>query len=82
MSLTRMLTLAAAAALTLSACSSTKYYMVKDPESNKEYFTKEVKHKDGSVTFKDAASNSSVTLQNSQVLEITKDQYTAKQVPK
>ena len=40
--------LALAAALSLSACGST-YYMVKDPESGRQYYTTDIKHSSGRV---------------------------------
>jgi len=64
----------AGVALGLAGCSST-YYLVKDPTDGKEYYTTEVHKSGGTVSFKDAKTLSQVTIQNSQISEITKDQY-------
>jgi hypothetical protein len=66
----------AAVPLGLAACSGT-YYMVKDAESGSEYYTTKLKHSGDAITFKDGKTRSTVTLQNSEVTEITKDQYGA-----
>jgi hypothetical protein len=66
----------AATPLGLAACSST-YYLVKDVESGREYYTTKVSRSNTGITFKDGKSHSLVTLQNSQVIEITRDQYGA-----
>ncbi|MEJ1965429.1 MAG: hypothetical protein WDO56_29370 [Gammaproteobacteria bacterium] len=63
------------ATLLLSACSS--YFMVKDPVSGKEFYTDSVSKKGGGVVFKDARTGEEVRLQNSQIQEVTKDQYRA-----
>jgi hypothetical protein len=67
--------LALCAALGLMGCST--YYMVKDPGSGTEYYTTKVKKSHNAVTFRDAKTSADVTLQSSQVLEVTKDQYQA-----
>ena len=66
----------AAIPLGLVACGST-YYIVKDAESGREYYTTNLKHSGDAITFKDGKTRSTVTLQNSEVTEITKDQYGA-----
>jgi hypothetical protein len=54
------------------------YYKVTDPATDKIYFTKEVKEeKGGAVKLIDANTGSSVTLQNSEVMEINKEEYKA-----
>jgi hypothetical protein len=63
--------------LALTACSST-YYQVKDPVSGKEYYTTSIKRSGDTVQFKDARSLSEVRLQNSEIMQITKDQYKSK----
>jgi hypothetical protein len=61
---------------TLAAC--TTYYKVTDPTSQKVYYTTEVeKEKGGSVALKDANSGAQVTIQNSEVIEISSDEYKA-----
>ena len=64
----------AGVAFAITACSST-YYMVKDPSNGKTYYTTSLEKSGGSVSFKDAKSLSEVTIQNSQISEITQDQY-------
>ncbi len=67
---------------TLAAC--TTYYKVTDPTSQKVYYTTEVdQQKGGSVSLKDANSGAQVTIQNSEVVEISSDEYkTATAKPK
>ncbi|MBL8224139.1 MAG: hypothetical protein JNM50_02315 [Chromatiales bacterium] len=66
----------------LGAC--TTYYKVTDPTSQKVYYTTEVdQQKGGSVSLKDASSGAQVTIQNSEVVEISSDEYkTATAKPK
>lgn len=57
-----------------TACGS--YYMVKDPSSEKTYYTQKIKDKkEGAVNFKDAVTGSEVTIQNSEVTRIKKDEF-------
>ncbi|MEN8211202.1 MAG: YgdI/YgdR family lipoprotein [Thermodesulfobacteriota bacterium] len=66
--------------LLLTACGS--YYMVKDPSSGKTYYTQDIKDKkEGAVQFKDAATGSEVTIQNSEVTEIEKEVFLIKTTP-
>jgi hypothetical protein len=60
--------------LGLTGCGST-YYLVKDPTNNVEYYTTAVKKSGSAVEFKDAKTRTNVTLQNSEISEITPDQY-------
>jgi len=57
----------------------TTYYRVTDPASGKEYYTTNVKDKgrSGAVKITDDKTGSSVTLQSSEVREISEDEYTA-----
>jgi hypothetical protein len=66
----------AAMAFGLGACGST-FYVVKDAESGREYYTTKLKHSGDAITFKDGKTRSTVTLQNSEVTEISRDQYGA-----
>ena len=66
----------AALSFGLAACGST-YYLVKDPESGREYYTTKVDRSSHGMTFKDGKTLSTVTLENSEVIEITRDQYRA-----
>jgi hypothetical protein len=65
-----------AVALLVTACAT--YYKVRDPGTGNTYYTEKVKHESGgAATFKDARSGAEVTIQNSEVKEITKGEYTA-----
>jgi len=49
----------------------------RDPGSSAEYYTTAIKKSGSAVEFKDSKTLTNMTLQNSQVSEITKDQYSA-----
>ncbi len=75
-----------AAGVVVSACllcagGCASYYQVKDPGSGKMYYTNskmaERYNSSGAVTFWDAASGSTVTLQSSEVKEISEDEFKA-----
>jgi hypothetical protein len=56
----------------------TTYYRVSDPSGAKEYYTTNIdKTKAGGITFKDEKSGSVVTLQSSDVKEISEDEFVA-----
>ena len=56
----------------------TTYYQVKDPSTGSMYYsTKIEEERGGAVSLKDARTNAQVTIQNSEVMEITPDQYDA-----
>ena len=62
--------------LLVIGCAS--YYKVTDPQSGKEYYTEKVDTlSGGAVKVMDARTNSVVTLQNSQVKEISEKEYKA-----
>lgn len=62
--------------LTTAGCSS--YYRISDPAGTKEYYTTDIdKSRSGSISFKDAKSGSTVTLQASDVKEISEDDFKA-----
>ena len=61
--------------LTVAGCSS--YYKITDPGSGKIYYSNEIEKEDGAIEFKDANSESTVTIQNSEVTEISKEEYKA-----
>lgn len=63
--------------VTVVGCSS--YYRVTDPASGKAYYTTKVGEagKAGAVKIKDAKTGSTVTLQSSEVKEISSDEYKA-----
>lgn len=60
----------------LAGCSH--YYRVNDPVGQKPYYTTKVDHtRTGAVTFKDKKSGSTVTLQSSEVKEISEEEFEA-----
>ena len=65
------------ASVTLASC--TTYYRVTDPASGKSYYTTKVSEagKAGAVKIKDAKSGGTVTLQSSEVHEISEQEFKA-----
>jgi hypothetical protein len=66
----------------LGGCGS--YYQVRDASSSKEYYTTDIDNAGSAIKFKDVKTGSLVTLQNSEVKEISKDEFakgTAKAAP-
>ena len=60
--------------LLATACAS--YYKVTDPTSGSIYYTDKVKQTSGgAVTFKDARSGADVTIQNSEIKEISEKEF-------
>ncbi len=60
----------------LAGCGG--YWQVVDPTSKTTYYTREVKRTPGgTVQFTDAKTGKQVTLQNSEVLEVSKDDFKA-----
>jgi hypothetical protein len=65
----------------LAGCGG-NYYRVNDPAGTKEYYTSDIeKTKAGAITFKDEKSGSVVTLQSSEIKEISKDEFKAAVTP-
>jgi len=63
-----------AALLLAGGCSS--YYKVTDPTTGKVYYTDNLRERSsGSATLRDAKTGNMVSLQNSEVQKITKDEY-------
>jgi hypothetical protein len=61
----------------LAGCGG-NYYKVNDPAGNRLYYTTEIEQsKAGAVTFKDKKSGSKVTLQSSEVKQISEDEFKA-----
>jgi hypothetical protein len=61
-------------ALMLAGCAN--YYKVTDPSTGNEYYTKKVdKSSSGAVTIEDAATGDEVTIQNSHVSEVSKEEF-------
>lgn len=62
--------------LALLSAGCATYYRVTDPASGRVYYTEKVStERGGAVRLKDARSKSDITLQNSEVTEISKDEY-------
>ena len=61
----------------VGGCGPT-YYRVTDPTTHRAYYTTEVRDKGaGSVQLRDAGTGKSVTLQNSEVQKVSKEEYDA-----
>ena len=61
----------------LAGCGG-NYYKVSDPAGERLYYTTEIDHsRAGTITFKDKKSGSKVTLQSSEVKEISEDEFNA-----
>lgn len=61
----------------LAGCGG-NYYRVNDPAGDRLYYTTDIdRTKAGSITFKDEKSGSEVTLQSSEVKEISEDEFEA-----
>ncbi|HSL02482.1 MAG TPA: hypothetical protein VK901_02950 [Nitrospiraceae bacterium] len=61
----------------LAGCGG-NYYRVNDPAGDRHYYTTDIdKTKAGAITFKDEKSGSEVTLQSSEVKEISEDEFKA-----
>jgi hypothetical protein len=59
----------------LAGCGG-NYYKVNDPAGNRLYYTTEIEQsKAGAITFKDKKSGSKVTLQSSEVKDISKEEF-------
>ena len=69
----RTVALVLTGALLVGGCAS--YYKVTDASNGKAYYTEEVKRNGSAVEFKDGKTGAVTTLQDSQVLEISKQQY-------
>jgi hypothetical protein len=62
------------AGIGLGGC--TNYYKVTDPTSGKTYYTTELKQNiNGVATLKDGRTGNKVTVQNSEIAKITKEEY-------
>jgi len=59
----------------LASCGG-GYYRVNDPGGTREYYTTDIDQtKTGTITFKDEKSGSVVTLQSSEVKQISEDEF-------
>lgn len=65
-------------AVLLLAGGCTHYYKVNDPGGSKEYYTTDIdESKGGAIKIKDHKTGSVITLQSSEVKEISKEEFTA-----
>jgi uncharacterized lipoprotein len=68
--------IAVSALAALAGC--TTYYEVKDPTTGNLYYTTDLdKGREGAVTLVDEGSEAEVTIQNSEIREISKDEFKA-----
>ena len=68
--------LACAAVTMLGAC--THYYKVRDPVSDKIYYTDDLDNEGGgAILFKDYVTKQQIRLSNSEVIRITRDEFDA-----
>jgi hypothetical protein len=67
--------LTASTALLAIVLVTATYYRVTDPASGRMYYTTDISRRGSAVEFTDAKSGSSVILQNSEVKEISSDDY-------
>jgi hypothetical protein len=72
------LTVSILSGLMAAGCSA-HYYRVTDPESGKTYYTNKVERvwQGGALNFEDAQSGNSVTLQNTEVKELSEGEFMA-----
>ncbi|HYS15490.1 MAG TPA: hypothetical protein VET45_01080 [Candidatus Binatia bacterium] len=72
----RLTALTTLLAMVLATAGCATYYRVTDPASGRAYYTEEIKRsQQGTVQFKDVKSGADVTLQASEVLEISSDEF-------
>lgn len=65
-------------AMLMLAAGCTHYYQVSDPAGTKLYYTTDVDKTDtGAIRIKDEKTGADVTLQSSEVKEISQDEYEA-----
>ena len=63
--------------LSIGGCA-TDYYKVHDPTTGKDYYTTKVdQNKTGAATLKDGRTGKTVTIQNSEVAKVSKEEYDA-----
>ena len=62
--------------VTLGLAGCGRYYQVKDPTSDKVYYTRSIdEERGGAVRFEDEKTGSKVTLQGSEVKKIDREEY-------
>lgn len=77
MHLGKRLSQAALIGLSLTALAACSHYIVRDPSTGSEYYTKDVDDvgKAGAVRFKDERTGSVVTLPTSEVRKVSPERY-------
>jgi hypothetical protein len=66
----------AVCAVLLCAGGCTTYYKVTDPTTGKEYYTTRIEEKkSGATTLKDARTGNTINVQNSEITEISKEEF-------
>ncbi len=74
--LVRIMALGAVVALAAVTVACSHYYKVSDPAGSKEYYTTDVNRaKGGAIEIKDEKTGATVTLQSSEVKEISADEF-------
>jgi len=74
----KLLTMAIIPCLLLCVAACGSYYKVKDLNTDKVYYTKQIdQEKSGAVKFEDPRTESILTIQNSEVTEINKEEFKA-----
>lgn len=72
----KILTIGLVCALVMLVTGCGSYYKVTDPSSSKVYYTTKIdKERSGTIEFEDANSGSKVTLQNSEITEVSKEEF-------
>ena len=72
----RIMALGVVAALAAVTVACSHYYKVNDPAGSKEYYTTDVDEtKGGAIKIKDAKTGAIVTLQSSEVKEISAEEF-------
>lgn len=62
-------------ALAMCACSTPAYYKVSDPVTGKVYYTEDMYQEHGATHLKDGKTGDAITLQNSEIRRITREEF-------
>jgi hypothetical protein len=74
----KMLLFGAACAMLMFVGGCSHYYKVREPGSDKVYYTDDLDNEGGgAILFHDVVTHQEIRLQNSEVIRITKDEYLA-----
>jgi len=66
-----------AVCLAVLCAGCTEYYKVIDPSTGKTYYTNKIETRQGATMLKDARTGNQVTIQNSEVDKINKEEFDA-----